>query len=141
MNPLTKPAAQLSLEHILERNKAEAERLTSEARKLLAENSRIDAEMHKILSEPPPTTTRLVEAFKNGTALALMELENARTTPPKIEAAPDSTRLTAEREVLYAALAIVRSWQRRHKKTFHAQERELMKAVEKLTWEKPKERS
>lgn len=131
----TKPAAQLSLEAIIESNKAAAKRLNAEAAARLAENERIEGEMHKILSEPPPNSppaSRLVAAYRNGHAMAKMAAENAMTEAPP----PLSTRMVAEREVLYAALAIVRSWQRRHKKTFKAQERELMNAVERLTWEK-----
>jgi hypothetical protein len=100
-----KHAPQLSLESIIQRNKEEASRL-------LDENARIEAEITKILSTPPPAS-------------------KATTLQP-----PDSTRLSAEKEVIYAALAIVRSWQRRHKKNYHSQERELMNAVERLTWEK-----
>lgn len=129
----TKPAAQLSLEAIIESNKEAARRLNEQAAARLAENARIEVEMQKILSEPPPKSgppSRLVEAFKNGKTMERMTVENAATVPP-----PLSTRMVAEREVLYAALAIVRSWQRRHKKSFHQQERELMNAVERLTWE------
>lgn len=127
----TKPAAQLSLEAILKRNSEEAERKQAEAAQLLAENAGIEAAMHRVLSEPPSApASRLVAAYKNGEALKKMELENAVTQ------APTSTRMLAEREVLYAALAIVRSWKRRHKKNWHAQEKELMNAVERLTWGK-----
>ncbi len=125
----TKPAAQLSLEAILKQNKAEAERLQAAAIAKLAENARIEAEMQKVLSEPP--ASRLVEAYKNGATMGRMAEENAQTVPP----APVSQRMLAEREVLYAALAITRSWKRRHKKNWHQQERELMAAVEKLSWE------
>lgn len=128
----TKPAAQLSLESILEHNRAAAKRLASEAAAMLDQNAVIEAEMQKVLSSAPPVS-RLVQAYKNGDALKRLGLENDATVSPD---APISTRMSAEREVIYAALAIVRSWQRRHKKTFHAQERELMKAVLGLTWEK-----
>ncbi len=137
MNTKTKPAAQLSLELILERNKAEAERL-------LAENARIETEMKKILGEVQAPSSRIVEAFqealpglqpvipqhKNGEAMGRMAAENAVTLPPVSE------RLASERDVVYAAVAIVRSWRRRHKKTYHNQERELASAVDKLKWEK-----
>ena len=130
----TKPAAQLSLESIIEHNKAAAKRLNEEAAARLAENDRIEREMHAILVEPPksstPPASRFVEAYKNGKTMGRMAAEVAVTEPP-----PVSTRMAAEREVVYAALAIVRSWQRRHKKTFKQQERELMNAVERLTWE------
>ncbi len=134
MNTKTKPAAQLSLEMILERNRTEAERL-------LTENARIETEMKKILDAAPPPSSRLVEAFqeampvgipqhKNGLAMSRMAEENAATLPPVSE------RLASERDVVYAAVAIVRSWRRRHKKTYHNQERELASAVDKLKWEK-----
>ena len=129
----TKPAAQLSLESILERNKAEAQKLKEQADAKLAENERIEAEMNKILKEPPPS--RLVQAFQNGHTMERMTLENQQTVPPSTGPSY-STRMVAEKEVIYAALAIVRSWQRRHKKKYHAQEKELMNAVERLTWEK-----
>lgn len=112
MSPKTAP--QVQLETILENNRSEATRL-------LQENTRIEAEMTRILSEPPPPMSRLVEAFVKG-----------HSEPP----APESTKLSAEKEVLFAALAIVRSWSRRHKKNWKTQERELAKAVERLTWEK-----
>ncbi len=129
----TKPAAQLSLEAILQRNVEEATRKQAEAAQLLAENAGIEAAMHRVLSEPPSApASRLVAAYKNGEALKKMEMENAATVAP----GPTSTRMLAEREVLYAALAIVRSWKRRHKKNWHAQEKELMNAVERLTWGK-----
>lgn len=111
-----KPAAQIQLEKVLERNRSEASRL-------LLENERIEAEMNKILSEPPPPVSKLVEAFEQG-----------KTVPPSVGNL--NTRMVAEKEVIYAALAIVRSWQRRHKKTYRNQERELVNAVERLTWEK-----
>lgn len=132
MNTKTKPAAQLSLELILERNKTEAERL-------LAENERIETEMRKILDAQSPSApaSRLVEAFqeaipqhKNGETMKRMTEENAMTLPPVSE------RLATERDVVYAAVAIVRSWKRRHKKTYHNQERELAAAVDRLKWEK-----
>lgn len=127
----TKPAAQLSLEAILKRNSEEAERLRAEADARLAENAGIEAAMHRVLSEPPSAPqSRLVAAFKNGEALKRLELEHAATE------APTSTKMVAEKEVLYAALAIVRSWKRRHKKNWQAQEKELMNAVERLTWDK-----
>ncbi len=125
MNHAVKPQAQLSLEAILKHNRDEAESLTRAAQAKLDENARIQTEMHKILSEPPPPpVSRLMEAFSEGVRASV---------PP---ASVDPTRMVAEKEVLYAALAIVRSWQRRHKKNWHAQEKELMNAVERLTWEK-----
>ncbi len=103
----SKPAPRMSLDSTVEatlrRNKEEAERL-------LGENSRIEAEMQRILSEPPPS--------------------RHTSTPPSA-----GTKMSAEKEVIYAALAICRSWQRRHKKNFHTQEKDLLSAVEKLTWE------
>ncbi len=131
MNLATKPAPQLSLELILEKNRKEAEELKAQAEAKLAENVRIEAEMQKILSEPPTPPSRLVAAYKDGETLRQMALETAQTDLP-----PLSQRMLAEREVLYAALAIVRSWKRRHKKTYAAQEKELSNAVERLTWEK-----
>ncbi len=118
MNLKTSP--QLSLENIIKQKRDEAQRL-------LAEVEGIKAEMHKILSEPPsaPPQSRLVEAFTQGVATTML---------PGGEAV--STRMVAEKEVIYAALAIVRSWKRRHKKNWHAQEKELMNAVERLTWDK-----
>ncbi len=130
MNTKTKPAAQLSLELILEQNRAEAERL-------LAENARIETEMTKILGDVQPPPSKLVEAFeeaiphhKNGKTMERMITENSTTLPPVSE------RLASERDVVYAAVAIVRSWERRHKKKYHNQERELAAAVAKLKWEK-----
>lgn len=122
-----KPQAQLSLETVLKQNRDEAENLTRAAQSKLDENARIQAEMHKILSEPPPPpVSRLMEAFSEG----------VRATTTTMPSGVDSTRMVAEKEVLYAALAMVRSWQRRHKKHFHNQEKELMNAVERLTWDK-----
>ena len=127
----TKPAAQLSLEAIIQRNREEAERKKAEIAQLLAENAGIEAAMQRVLSEPPSApASRLVAAYKNGEALKMMEMEHGTTVKP------DSTRMLVEREVLYAALAIVRSWKRRHKKNWQAQEKELMNAVERLTWDK-----
>ncbi len=131
MNTKTKPAAQMSLELILERNSAEADRL-------LGENARIRTEMEKILGEVQAApVSKLVSAFeeaiphhKNGETMKRMIEENATTLPPVSE------RLASERDVVYAAVAIVRSWRRRHKKTYHNQERELAAAVDKLKWEK-----
>ena len=138
----TKPAAQLSLEAIIERNKAEAETLKKKADEKLAENERISAEMEKVLasrSQPPTSVVpseRMVAAYRNGHAMSKLGLEHGPTEmPPAPSVAPLSTKSMAEREVVYAAVAIVRSWQRRHKKSFHNQERELMNAVERLTWE------
>ncbi len=129
----TKPAAQLSLEAILQRNVEEAARKRAEADQLLAENAGIEAAMHRVLSEPPSApASRLVAAFKNGEAMKKMELENAMTATP----GPSSSAMLAEKEVLYAALAIVRSWKRRRKKNWQSQEKELMNAVERLTWGK-----
>ena len=126
MNLSIKPEAQISLENILKQNREEAEELRKAANAKLAENDRIQQEMHNILkSVPPPPASRLVDAFTEG----------ARTVPSSPN--PDSVvRLGAEKEVLYAALAIVRSWKRRHKKNYQAQERELVTAVERLTWDK-----
>jgi hypothetical protein len=133
----TKPAAQLSLETILKQNADEAKRLKAAADEKLAENARIEAEMHRILSEPSSQQapgSRIVEAYKNGAAMGLLELENRNTQQPS--SAPSSVKMVAEKEVLYAALAIVRSWKRRRKKNWQTQEKELMNAVEKLTWDK-----
>ncbi len=137
----TKPAAQLSLETILERNRSEAQRL-------LRENDRIERAMQEILQQPPMPSSRVVEAFKNGMAMGKMTLENAATVPPGSSASippssqrdtvgvPDSTRMLPEKEVCYAALAIVRSWQRRHKKNYKLQEKALIDAVSRLVWTK-----
>jgi hypothetical protein len=118
----TKPAPQLSLEAIMHRNKEEAERL-------LGENERIKEEMHNILkSVPPPPVSRTMEAFSDGVRATLV--------PENLRSEPASVKLVAEKEVLYAALAIVRSWKRRKKKNWQSQEKELAAAVERLTWEK-----
>lgn len=119
MNTATKNAAQLSLEAIISKNKTQADAMQRAALDKLEENERIKAEMHKILSEPPPVST-LVAAFRDA------------TMPPTD--GPVSVKLAAEKEVIYAALAIVRSWRRRNKKNWQAQEKELMSAVERLTW-------
>lgn len=124
-----KPMAQLSLETILQQNKEEAQRLQKAAEAKLAENAAIQAEMSAILkSVPPPPVSRLMTAFQDGV--------RASHPPVPGESAPDSVRLVAEKEVLYAALAIVRSWKRRRKKNWQAQEKELMNAVERLTWDR-----
>jgi hypothetical protein len=132
-NMTTKPAAQLSLEMILERNKAQAERLQQEAKDKLEENRRIEAEMQRILHHPPPSDVVGRLAHRNGDSMRLMAAENALTEPPPASTSP---RMIAEREVLYAAMAITRSWKRRHKKNWKTQERELLNAVERLTGEK-----
>ena len=127
MNPSLKPEAQLSLETIIKQNREEAENLQRAAQAKLDENERIKAEMHNILkSVPPPPVSRLMEAFSEGVRASL---------PPADQEAP-SVKMVAEKEVLYAALAIVRSWKRRHKKNWQTQERELVAAVERLTWDK-----
>lgn len=151
----TKPAAQMSLEAIIEQNRREAETLRLKAEEKLAENERIVTEMNKVLHEskshtalPPPTSappSRFVAAYRNGHALAQLATEHGETEPatapqeptvPK-SVAPDSLskRAMAEKEVIYAATAIVRSWQRRKKAKYRNQEKELMNAVERLTWE------
>lgn len=123
-----KPMAQLSLETILQQNKEEAKRLQDAAAAKLAENAAIQAEMSAILkSVPPPPVSRLMTAFQDGVRAS---------HPPASEQSVDSTRMLAEKEVLYAALAIVRSWKRRRKKNWQAQEKELMNAVERLTWDR-----
>jgi hypothetical protein len=95
-----------------------------EASRLLGENARLKEEMHKILSEPPPPPSRLVDV-----------LEGRSTRPTQPPVAPEQVlAMTPEKEVIYAALAIVRSWTRRHKKNWKSQETELMKAVSRLTW-------
>ncbi len=130
---LSQKHIQMSLEQALKNNEVEAAKLQAAASAKLAENARIEAEMQKILSEPPPsaaTSTRLVEAYKNGATMSRLETENATTMPPQ----SSNTRMAAERAVLYAALAIVRSWTRRHKKNFHSQEKELMDAVNAMVW-------
>ena len=121
---MNKPAPQVSLEAILKSNK-------EAAAKLLQENERIEAEMHKILttsSFPPPPVSRLMEAFSEGV--------RATTPVPVDSQSPASEKLVAEKEVVFAAVAIVRSWTRRHKKNWKIQEKELMNAVRRLTWEK-----
>lgn len=124
-----KPAAQLSLEAIVEQHRKDADALIEAANAKATAADRIEAEMARVLSEPPPTS-RLVEAFSG-----------MNTVPPPHHATPPppfsvSTKMSAEKEVVYAALAIVRSWQRRHKKKYNTQETVLMKAIEGLTWEK-----
>lgn len=133
----------------MERNKAEAELLKRRAEEKLAENERIETEMKKVLAqetvaEPSglPPSSKFVAAYKNGHALSKLALEHGATDKPPsasvgppISSVPLSKRAMAEREVVYAAVAIVRSWIRRKKARYHNQERELMNAVERLTWE------
>jgi hypothetical protein len=125
MNTSTIPSPRLSLEQILKQNQEDAHRLNLEAQAKLLENEAIRMEMHKILKSEPPPVSRFVEAYETG---------KPGSNPPP---APDSgTKLEPEKDVLYAALAIVRSWKRRHKKNWRAQERELADAVERLVWDK-----
>ncbi len=136
---LSQKHIQMSLEQALKNNEVEAAKLQAAAKAKLDENARIEAEMQKILSEPPPSSkappSRLVEAYRNGATMSRLEAENATTLPAgPIGPQSSNTRLNAEREVLFAALAIVRSWKRRHKKNFHAQEKELMDAVNAMVW-------
>ena len=126
-SPSLKPEPQLALEALIQSN-------ADEAKRLLDTNDRIYQEMAVILkSTPPPSSDRLVEAFQSGTRATQ---KSERYTVPVSPEEPLSTRLAAKEEVLYAALAIVRSWHRRHKKNWQSQERELEAAVKKLTWDK-----
>lgn len=127
-SPSLKPEPQLALEALIQSN-------ADEAKRLLDTNDRIYQEMAAILKStpPPPPSDRLVEAFQSGTRATQ---KSERYTVPVANEEPVSTRLAAKEEVLYAALAIVRSWKRRHKKNWQSQERELEAAVQKLTWDK-----
>lgn len=154
-SPSLKPEPQLALEALIQSN-------ADEAKRLLDANDRIYQEMSSILKStpgialgcsaclrwpelraacltcgestpPPPTSDRLVEAFQSGTRATQ---KSERYTVPVANEEPVSTRMAAKEEVLYAALAIVRSWHRRHKKNWQSQERELEAAVQKLTWDK-----
>lgn len=113
-----KSSPQLSLESILKQNTVDASRLRAEAAAKMEENAKIEAEMSAILKSIPPS--KLV-----------VDSQGATMPIPT-----DTFGLSPEKEVLFSALAIVRSWKRRHKKNYNNQETELMKAVERLTWEK-----
>ncbi len=111
--------AKASLEQIIKDKEAQAQ-------KILDEVNGIKSQMRTILSEPPPPpVSRLMEAFSEG----------VRSTLPPGTSEPVLMRIAAEREVIFAAMAIVRSWERRHKKNWHSQEKELMNAVKRLTWD------
>jgi len=105
-----RPTPQMSLETILKQNADEAHRLRAEAASKLDENERIEKEMHAILRSVPPSGTNTMPVSYG------------------------STEMTPEKAVCFQALAIVRSWKRRHKKNYNIQETELMEAVERLTW-------
>jgi hypothetical protein len=99
-----KPVPQVALEVMMKRNKEAADKLLSEAKKLLAENRMIETEMAKALSAPPPS----------------------HVTMP-----PSSMRPDPMGGLLHAADALVRSWKRRNKKNFKQLELDLMSALEK----------
>lgn len=101
-----KPVPQVALEVMMKRNKEAADKLLTEAKKLLAENKMIETEMVKVLSVPP--SSQVV------------------TAPPQSSIRPDPMG-----GLLHAADALVRSWKRRNKKNFKQLERDLMSALEK----------
>lgn len=98
-----KPMPQVALEVMMKRNKEEADKLLKHAQDLLTENRKIETEMKTILSASQP--------------------------PPSIipQSRPDPMG-----GLLHAADALVRSWQRRHKKNFKQLELDLMAAVGKV---------
>lgn len=129
-----------SLEQVLENNALEAVRFRERADALLDENGRIETELARILSEPPRssvTPSRLVAAFANATTELPAPPKAARMdTVRSAEDARTHGVTHPERVVVFAAVAMVRSWRARHKKNWQIQERQLAAAVDNLEWEK-----
>lgn len=104
--PNEKPMPQVALEVMMKRNKEAADKLLSEAKKLLAENKLIETEMARVLSVPPPSQV---------------------VTAPVSSMRPDPMG-----GLHHAADALVRSWKRRKKKNFKQLELDLMTALERM---------
>ncbi len=128
-----KPPPQVTLEVMMKRNAAEADRLLAEAKKLLEENRHISVEMQRILPNLPPPSSRSVPGSATAKTLpttgSYSMLGNGtghgHTTIP-------ASRPDPMGGLLHAVDALVRSWQRRHKKNFKQLELDLMAALEKV---------
>lgn len=112
----SKPVPQVALEVMMKRNREEADQLLKRATDILAENKKIERDMNTILAAAPaPVSARVTIAEK-------------RDTMP----APSSVKPDPAGGLFHAADALVRSWQRRHKKNFKQLELDLMTALERM---------
>ena len=107
-SPASKPVPQVALEVMMKRNREEADQLLKRSQELLTENRKIEHGMAAILATVPPSA------------------------PKGATMAPPSSRPDPAGGLFHAADALVRSWQRRHKKNFKQLERDLMTALERM---------
>ena len=103
--PASKPVPQVALEVMMKRNREEADQLLARSKELLSENKKIEKDMAFILAPGP----------------------GPQNTMPAPSSRPDPAG-----GLFHAADALVRSWQRRHKKNFKQLERDLMTALERM---------